>query len=321
MVGLSEFFLGVIVVAVVGNAAEHSTAVLVAMKNKMDLAVNIAVGSSIQIALFVAPVLVLVSFLLRALPMALVFNGFEAGPSSLAVLIADHVTATASPTGSRASSCCGLRGAGHRLLLRLDDCALLGGPLPWLVLTAVIVGFLLIDLLRLRARARPQLPRGRGVEHRLAGGFAAGLAGAAGDVGRRGGDQLHDRVPDRALAVARQPVRLHSAVLVFGTPTEHRPRLLFWGIVAALALRGAAILGGVALINRFHFVIYVLGVALLVLAYRVLRGVDENVDPERNVFVRVVRRFYPWPPTPTRRGSGSSSARTRRTSHRCSCAW
>src|SRR5262245_18544296 len=57
--GLSEVFIGVIVVAIIGNAAEHSTAVLMAMKNRMGLAVNIALGSSIQIALFVAPVLVL----------------------------------------------------------------------------------------------------------------------------------------------------------------------------------------------------------------------------------------------------------------------
>lgn len=62
--GLSEVFLGVIVVAIVGNAAEHSTAVLMAMKNKMDLAVNIAIGSSLQIALFVAPVLVFASLLM-----------------------------------------------------------------------------------------------------------------------------------------------------------------------------------------------------------------------------------------------------------------
>ncbi len=59
--GMNNVFVGVIVVAIVGNAAEHSTAVLVAMKDKMDLAVNIAVGSSIQIALFVAPVLVFAS--------------------------------------------------------------------------------------------------------------------------------------------------------------------------------------------------------------------------------------------------------------------
>ena len=59
--GMNQVFVGVIVVAIVGNAAEHSTAVLMAMKNKMDLALNIAVGSSLQIALFVAPVLVFAS--------------------------------------------------------------------------------------------------------------------------------------------------------------------------------------------------------------------------------------------------------------------
>jgi Ca2+:H+ antiporter len=90
--GLSEFFIGVIVVAIVGNAAEHWVAVLVAIKNKMDLAVNIAIGSSAQIALFVAPVLVLMSFVLGPHPMALVFNGFEIGGILLAILIANHVT-------------------------------------------------------------------------------------------------------------------------------------------------------------------------------------------------------------------------------------
>src|SRR3712207_5087601 len=79
----------------------------------------------------------------------------------------------------------------------------------------------------------------------------------------------------------------------FGVPMEYRPRLLFWGIVAALVLRGLAILGGVALIEQFHFVIYVLGVLLLVLAWRILRGVEENVDPDRNFVVRAVRRFFP----------------------------
>ena len=90
--GLSEFFIGVIVAAIVGNAAEHWVAVLVAVKNKMDLAVNIAIGSSAQIALFVAPVLVLVSFVLGPHPMALVFNGFELAGILLAILIANHVT-------------------------------------------------------------------------------------------------------------------------------------------------------------------------------------------------------------------------------------
>jgi Ca2+:H+ antiporter len=92
-IGLSEFFIGAIVVAIVGNAAEHWVAVLVAVKNKMDLAVNIAIGSSTQIALFVAPVLVLLSFGFGDHPMPLVFNGFELAAVVLAVLIANRVTA------------------------------------------------------------------------------------------------------------------------------------------------------------------------------------------------------------------------------------
>ena len=60
--GLTEVFVGVIVIAVIGNAAEHSTAVVMAMKNKMGLSVGIAIGSSLQIALFVAPVLVFFSY-------------------------------------------------------------------------------------------------------------------------------------------------------------------------------------------------------------------------------------------------------------------
>jgi tellurite resistance protein TerC len=79
----------------------------------------------------------------------------------------------------------------------------------------------------------------------------------------------------------------------FGVPYVHRARLLFWGIVAALALRGVFILGGIAVIDEFHFVIYFLGAGLLVLAYRVLGGVEENVDPDRNLLVRLVRRLYP----------------------------
>lgn len=75
--GMNPVFIGVILVAIVGNAAEHSTAVLVAMKNKMDLALNIAVGSSIQIALFVAPLLVLLSYAVGPAPMDLLFTPME----------------------------------------------------------------------------------------------------------------------------------------------------------------------------------------------------------------------------------------------------
>lgn len=89
--GMTEFFVGVIVVAVVGNAAEHFSAVIVALKDKMDLAVNIATGSATQIALFVAPVLVLLSSVMGR-PLSLVFNAFETGAVVVSVLILAIVT-------------------------------------------------------------------------------------------------------------------------------------------------------------------------------------------------------------------------------------
>jgi Ca2+:H+ antiporter len=97
-VGLSQFFVGVFVVAIVGNAAEHYVAVVVAFKNKMDLAVNIAIGSSAQIALFVAPVLVLLSFFVGPYPMALVFNGYELAGLIAAVLVANFLASEGEST-------------------------------------------------------------------------------------------------------------------------------------------------------------------------------------------------------------------------------
>lgn len=89
--GMTEVFVGVIVVAVVGNAAEHSTAILMAWKNRMDLAIGIAVGSSIQIALFVAPVLVFTSLVLGPTPMDLVFTPAEVIAIALAILITGQI--------------------------------------------------------------------------------------------------------------------------------------------------------------------------------------------------------------------------------------
>lgn len=85
--GLSSVFIGVIVVALIGNAAEHSTAVLAAMKNRMDLSFGIAVGSSSQIALFVAPLLVLLSYVIGPAPMNLVFSSGE----GLAVILSINI--------------------------------------------------------------------------------------------------------------------------------------------------------------------------------------------------------------------------------------
>jgi Ca2+:H+ antiporter len=89
--GMTEVFVGVIVVAVVGNAAEHSTAILMAWRNRMDLAVGIAVGSSIQVALFVAPLLVFASYLLGPSPMDLVFTPAEVVAVGLGILITGQI--------------------------------------------------------------------------------------------------------------------------------------------------------------------------------------------------------------------------------------
>lgn len=90
--GMSSVFVGVIVVAVIGNAAEHSTAILMARKNRMDLSLGIALGSSLQIALFVAPVLVLVSHVAAPRPMDLVFTPAEVLATGLAIVISGQIS-------------------------------------------------------------------------------------------------------------------------------------------------------------------------------------------------------------------------------------
>lgn len=89
--GLTALFTGVILLPIIGNAAEHATAVTVAMKDKMDLSLSVAVGSSLQIALFVAPVLVIIGALLGQ-PMDLNFNPFELVAVAVAVLITNSIS-------------------------------------------------------------------------------------------------------------------------------------------------------------------------------------------------------------------------------------
>jgi len=84
--GWTEFFIGIVVIPIVGNVAEHLTAVQAAAKNQMDMSMEISIGSSLQVALFVAPVLVFIS-LLMGNPLTLVFNQFELIALAAAALI------------------------------------------------------------------------------------------------------------------------------------------------------------------------------------------------------------------------------------------
>jgi tellurite resistance protein TerC len=165
--------------------------------------------------------------------------------------------------------------------------------LPWVALVAALLFFLWLDL-HFFARGRdPSFSEGLRwsigwlVVSLLAGVLLLGLEGS-----REAIDYTTVYLIERSLSLDNLFVFL-LLFTYFGTPVELRARLLFFGIVFALVLRGLAILGGVALIEEFHFVIYILGATLLLLAYRILRGVAENVDPDKNLMVRAVRKVFP----------------------------
>jgi tellurite resistance protein TerC len=164
---------------------------------------------------------------------------------------------------------------------------------PWAALIAALIFFLWLDL---HFFARGREPSFKEAAWWSVGWLALSLLAAIPVLILEG---AHDSVTYTTVYLIERSLSLDNLFVFlllfayFGVPYEHRPRLLFYGIVAALAMRGAFILAGTALIEQFHFVIYLLGVALLVLAYRIFRGVEEGVDPERNLMVRGVRKVYP----------------------------
>jgi tellurite resistance protein TerC len=165
--------------------------------------------------------------------------------------------------------------------------------LPWAILAVAVVVFLLVDL-RLFAPGREPTFR-EGVVWSI-GWLVLSLAAAlvlwAVGSSEEAINYTTVYLIERSLSLDNLFVFL-ILFAYFGVPAPHRATLLFWGIAAALVMRGLAILGGLALLEQFHFVIYVLGATLLVLAWRILRGVEEGVDPERNLMVRAVRKVFP----------------------------
>jgi tellurite resistance protein TerC len=167
------------------------------------------------------------------------------------------------------------------------------GPLPWVTLAVLTIVFLWVDL---QFFARGREPRFREGLWWSIGWLVLSLLAAVVVLALSNADDALTYTTVYFIERSLSLDNLFVFILLFayfGVPEEHRARLLFWGIVAALVLRGLAIIGGLALIEQFHFVIYVLGVLLLVLAYRIFRGVAENVDPDRNFVVRLVRRIFP----------------------------
>ncbi|HEV7847447.1 MAG TPA: TerC/Alx family metal homeostasis membrane protein [Thermoleophilaceae bacterium] len=164
---------------------------------------------------------------------------------------------------------------------------------PWAALIGALVVFLWLDL---HFFARGREPSFREAAWWSVGWLALSLLAAIPVLLLEGGD---DAITYTTVYLIERSLSLDNLFVFlllfayFGVPYAHRPRLLFFGIVAALAMRGVFIVAGTALIEQFHVVIYLLGAGLLVLAYRVFQGVEENVDPDRNLMVRLVRKFYP----------------------------
>jgi tellurite resistance protein TerC len=171
--------------------------------------------------------------------------------------------------------------------------AVLSGPGPIAAAAAVIIGLLLVDLLLFARGREPTFREGVvwSIGWLVLSMLIAPLLVLLGetDVAL---DYTTVYLIERTLSLDNLFVFL-LLFSYFGIPSESRPKLLFWGIVLALCMRGLAILGGTALIEQFHFVIYVLAATLLVLAYRIFKGVGHDQDPEQTAPVRIARRIKP----------------------------
>ena len=158
--------------------------------------------------------------------------------------------------------------------------------LPWAILAVLVIVFLAVDL-KLFARGRE--PSFREGAIWSVGWLVLSLLAVLVIWPIRGGDDAVEYLTvylvERSLSLDNLFVFL-MLFAYFAVPSEKRPRLLFWGIVAALVMRGLAILGGVALIEQFHFVVYVLGATLLLLAYKIFKSSGEEADPGKNPVVR-----------------------------------
>jgi tellurite resistance protein TerC len=171
--------------------------------------------------------------------------------------------------------------------------AVVDSPVTIAGLVVVVIALLLVDLVFF---ARGREPTFRESVAWSLGWLALGLLVALPMWAIDDGDGAINYVTVYLIERTLSLDNLFVFLLIFGAfavPQEHRGKLLFWGIVLALIMRGVAILVGVELIERFHWVVYVLGATLLILAWRILRGAHEDIDPLQSRTARAVRRVLP----------------------------
>ena len=170
----------------------------------------------------------------------------------------------------------------------------IGSPLLWGGFVLFVLGMLALDLGVFHKKAHSVQPKEALtwslVWVALSLVFCGGIFAIYG--GDRAGEFLTGYLIEKALSVDN----LFVFVVVFsafGVAREHQHRILFWGIVGALVMRAAMIFAGAALLERFHFVIYVFGGLLVLTGIRLVTHEGGEVDPSKNVVVRLGRRFLP----------------------------
>ena len=164
----------------------------------------------------------------------------------------------------------------------------------WVALVAVIVGLLLVDLLVVHRVPHEISLREALVESAvwIAIGLAFGLVLAWAAGWQAAGEYYGGYLIEKSLSIDN--VFVWAVIFsFFAVPNRYQFRVLFWGVFGALVLRAAFIFAGVALLDRFHWLLYVFGALLIYTAYRMLRASGQEIDPDRNPALRVVRRFLP----------------------------
>jgi tellurite resistance protein TerC len=167
-------------------------------------------------------------------------------------------------------------------------------PLAWVLFLAGVAGLLLVDLFVLHRHAHEISTREAAVTSVawIALGLAFSLVVWAYLGGTAASQYLTGYVIEKSLSVDN--VFVWAVIFsYFGVPRQYQHRVLFWGIFGALALRGVFIFAGIALLEAFHWVLYIFGGFLVITAIRVARHQEAEVHPERNPVLRLIRRLLP----------------------------
>jgi len=179
-----------------------------------------------------------------------------------------------------------------------SDFAKISAPTwAWVVTLGLIALLLMLDILVLHRKPKVLKARRAATETLMwvAVGVAFGVAVIIGFGGKAGGEYFSGYLIEYSLSIDN--VFVWALIFTFfAVPALYQHRVLFWGIFGALVLRAAFIFAGVALITKFEWILYIFGAFLIYTSIKLLRGGDDQVDPENNVAYKMVRKVIPSTP-------------------------